>query len=64
MNLKVDICIVGAGPGGSLLAFLLARKNINVALIERDKEVGKAFRGEHLNEEGEAILKNTAFLKK
>ncbi|QGM30015.1 NAD(P)-binding protein [Bacillus sp. N3536] len=57
MNLKVDICIVGAGPGGSLLAFLLARKNITVALIERDKEVGKAFRGEHLNEEGEAILK-------
>ena len=54
---KVDVCIVGAGPGGALLAYLLARKNVSVVLIERTNQIGKTFRGEHLNEEGEAILK-------
>ncbi|TQR17539.1 FAD-dependent monooxygenase [Psychrobacillus vulpis] len=57
MNYRVDVCIVGAGPGGALLAYLLAKKNVSVILLEQHKAVGKAFRGEHLNEEGEAILK-------
>ncbi|MEI4770832.1 FAD-dependent monooxygenase [Psychrobacillus sp. FJAT-51614] len=57
MNKKVDVCIVGAGPGGALLAYLLAKKNVSVILLERSPEIGKAFRGEHLNEEGEDILK-------
>lgn len=55
--MKVDVCIVGAGPGGALLSYLLAKKNISVVLLERTNQIGKTFRGEHLNEEGEAILK-------
>ncbi len=55
--MKVDVCIVGAGPGGALLAYLLAKKNVSVLLLERTNKIGKTFRGEHLNEEGEAILK-------
>jgi len=55
--MKVDVCIVGAGPGGALLAYLLAKKNVSVMLIERANQIGKTFRGEHLNEEGEEILK-------
>ncbi|AWE07544.1 FAD-binding protein [Lysinibacillus sp. 2017] len=57
MNKKVDVCIVGGGPGGALLANLLAKKNISVLLIERTNEFAKTFRGEHLNEEGERILR-------
>ena len=57
MTMKVDVCIVGAGPGGALLAYLLAKKNVSVVLIERTSQIGKTFRGEHLNEEGESILK-------
>lgn len=57
MKMNTDVCIVGAGPGGALLAYLLAKNNISVMLIERHKEIAKEFRGEHLNEEGEAILK-------
>ncbi|MEK4229470.1 FAD-dependent monooxygenase [Solibacillus sp. FSL H8-0538] len=57
MNVKVDVCIVGAGPGGALLAYLLAKKNVSVMLVERTNQLAKTFRGEHLNEEGEAILK-------
>ena len=55
--MKVDVCIVGAGPGGALLTLLLAKKNVSVMLIERTNQIGKTFRGEHLNEEGESILK-------
>ena len=61
--MKVDVCIVGAGPGGALLAYLLAKKNISVVLIERTNQIGKTFRGEHLNEEGEAILKKYNLFK-
>jgi flavin-dependent dehydrogenase len=32
----VDVAIVGAGPGGSTLAALLARRGYSVALIDRD----------------------------
>lgn len=64
MNYKVDVCIVGAGPGGALLAYLLAKKNVSVLLLEQHAAVGKAFRGEHLNEEGETILKEHGLFEK
>ncbi|WP_042231502.1 FAD-dependent monooxygenase [Kurthia senegalensis] len=52
-----DVCIVGAGPAGAMLAFLLVRKGLDVTLLESSKTLGKAFRGEHINEHGEALLK-------
>ncbi|WP_097148150.1 FAD-dependent monooxygenase [Ureibacillus acetophenoni] len=64
MNYKTDVCIVGAGPGGALLAYLLAKQNVSVILIERHQKIAKAFRGEHLNEEGEAILKKHGLFSK
>ncbi|MGG2088577.1 FAD-dependent monooxygenase [Priestia aryabhattai] len=57
MNYQTDVCIIGAGPGGALLAYLLAKQNISTILIERSDKLGKEFRGEHLNEDGEKILK-------
>ncbi|WP_102691162.1 FAD-dependent monooxygenase [Rummeliibacillus pycnus] len=56
-NLKVDVCVVGAGPSGTLLAYLLAKKELSVLLIEKSEKIGKFFRGEHVNEDGEEILK-------
>lgn len=53
----VDVCIVGGGPGGALLAYLLAKKGLSVLLLECSGQIAKSFRGEHINEEGEAILK-------
>ncbi|RHW38394.1 FAD-binding protein [Lysinibacillus yapensis] len=64
MNLKTDVCIVGAGPGGALLSYLLAKQGISVILLERHGEIAKEFRGEHLNEEGEAILKEYGLFDK
>lgn len=57
MMKNVDVCIVGAGPGGALLSYLLAKKGISVLLLERTNQIAKTFRGEHVNAEGEAILK-------
>ncbi|MGQ8871641.1 FAD-dependent monooxygenase [Paenibacillus sp. TSA_86.1] len=51
-----DVCIVGAGPGGALLSYLLNRKGISTLLIERQPHLHKSFRGELLNADGEAIL--------
>lgn len=55
---KVDICVVGAGPAGALLSLLLVKKGLSVVLVERTNTLAKAFRGEHLNEVGERILKH------
>ena len=56
-DFKTDVCIVGAGPAGALLAYLLSSHNISVILVERNENINKEFRGEHLNETGEAILR-------
>jgi len=55
---QADVCIVGAGPGGALLSHLLAKKGLSVILLEQNAALGQAFRGEHLNEEGEYVLKS------
>ncbi|MGF6354486.1 2-polyprenyl-6-methoxyphenol hydroxylase-like FAD-dependent oxidoreductase [Paenibacillus sp. 4624] len=54
--LYTDVCIVGAGPGGALLSYLLNQKGISTLLIERQPHLHKSFRGELLNADGERIL--------
>ncbi|MFJ7729122.1 FAD-dependent monooxygenase [Neobacillus sp. NPDC097160] len=57
MNLEADVCIVGAGPGGALLGYLLAKNGISTIVLERHAGIDKEFRGEHLNQDGEQVLK-------
>ncbi|GAB2717565.1 FAD-dependent monooxygenase [Paenibacillus thermoaerophilus] len=54
---QADVCIVGAGPAGAFLGFLLAKKGINTLLIERHEELDREFRGEHLHGDVETLLK-------
>ena len=42
------VIIVGAGPGGASLAYLLARRGIDVTLFERQTDFAREFRGEVL----------------
>lgn len=42
-------CIVGAGPAGALLAYLLARQGLPVTLLERQADFEREFRGEALH---------------
>ncbi len=47
-----QVVIVGAGPAGASLAFLLARRGIEVTLVERRRDFAREFRGEVLTPSG------------
>jgi 2-polyprenyl-6-methoxyphenol hydroxylase-like FAD-dependent oxidoreductase len=42
------VAIVGAGPAGACLAWLLARRGLEVVLVERERNFARVFRGEGL----------------
>ena len=44
----MKILVVGAGPAGAATALLLARRGIDVALVERETSFERVFRGEGL----------------
>ena len=47
-----QVVIVGAGPAGASLAYLLARNGIEVTLLERRQDFSREFRGEVLMPSG------------
>ncbi|MGB1253510.1 MAG: FAD-dependent oxidoreductase, partial [Candidatus Promineifilaceae bacterium] len=47
--IKTTVCIVGAGPAGMMLAYLLARQGIDVTLLEAQKDFDRKFRGDTLH---------------
>lgn len=42
---RADVVIVGCGPGGAVLAYLLSRSGVDVALIERAATFEREYRG-------------------
>lgn len=44
-----NCCIVGGGPGGAVLALLLARQGIPVILLETHKDFDRDFRGDTIH---------------
>src|SRR5438067_6855510 len=46
------IVVVGAGPAGATLAYLLARRGVAVTLLEKHPDFTRAFRGEGLQTSG------------
>ena len=46
------VVIVGAGPAGAALAYLLARRGVEVALLERHPDFQRTFRGDGLQPSG------------
>ena len=46
------VVIVGAGPAGASLAYLLSRRGIEVTLLERQRDFTREFRGEILMPSG------------
>ncbi|AAY60240.1 FAD-dependent oxidoreductase (plasmid) [Bacillus cereus] len=43
--MKTDVVIVGAGPGGCFLSYLLARSGVKTVLLERHERLDREFRG-------------------
>lgn len=48
-TMTATVCIVGGGPAGITLAFLLARQGIRVTLLEAGKDFDRDFRGDALS---------------
>jgi 2-polyprenyl-6-methoxyphenol hydroxylase-like FAD-dependent oxidoreductase len=46
------VVIVGAGPAGAALAYLLARRGVEVTLLERHPSFERTFRGDGLQPSG------------
>jgi glycine/D-amino acid oxidase-like deaminating enzyme len=53
------LIVVGAGPAGALLAFLLARRSHSVTLLESTRDFAGEFRGEVLMPSGLEALDQT-----
>jgi flavin-dependent dehydrogenase len=54
--MEIDVAIVGAGPAGSTLAALLARRGASVALIDRDQFPRDKLCGEFLSYDALPVL--------
>jgi 2-polyprenyl-6-methoxyphenol hydroxylase-like FAD-dependent oxidoreductase len=48
-SVETTCCIVGAGPGGAVLALLLARQGIPVTLLEAHEDFDREFRGDTIH---------------
>src|SRR5215470_8419983 len=45
-TLQTTCCIVGGGPAGVMLGYLLARKGVKVTVLEKHKDFLRDFRGD------------------
>src|SRR3954454_21211207 len=43
---RTACCVVGGGPGGVMLALLLARRGVDVTLLEANPDFDRDFRGD------------------
>ena len=46
---QTTCCIVGGGPAGMMLGFLLARQGIDVTVLEKHKDFFRDFRGDTIH---------------
>ncbi len=53
--MKTTCCVVGGGPAGMMLSYLLARRGVEVVLLEAQKDFDRDFRGDTLHP---AIMEN------
>src|ERR1700730_15211721 len=45
-NVSAECCVVGGGPAGMMLGYLLARAGVRVTVLEKHKDFLRDFRGD------------------
>lgn len=61
--LTTDCCIVGGGPAGLMLGYLLARAGVNVMVLEKHADFLRDFRGDTIHPSTLDILDNLGLLE-
>src|SRR5580765_277755 len=62
-NARTSACIVGGGPGGLLLGLLLAKRGVDVIVLEGHEDFEREFRGEVLQPSTSHLLDELGLLE-
>ncbi|MGH9597919.1 MAG: FAD-dependent monooxygenase, partial [Edaphobacter sp.] len=62
--LATNCCIIGGGPAGIMLGFLLARQGIAVTVLEKHKDFFRDFRGDTIHPSTLQLLHELGLLEK
>src|ERR1700735_3647275 len=60
---NVRCCIVGGGPAGVMLGYLLARSGIEVTVLEKHKDFFRDFRGDTVHPSTLQLMKELGILE-
>jgi 2-polyprenyl-6-methoxyphenol hydroxylase-like FAD-dependent oxidoreductase len=59
---ETTCCVVGGGPAGMMLGYLLARKGVQVTVLEKHKDFFRDFRGDTVHPSTLEVLKELGLL--
>ena len=63
-TLQTTCCIIGGGPAGMMLGFLLARAGVHVTVLEKHKDFFRDFRGDTIHPSSLELLHELGLLDK
>src|ERR1700681_1029244 len=62
-TLSATCCVVGGGPAGVMLGFLLARAGVQVTVLEKHKDFFRDFRGDTVHPSTLALMQELGLLE-
>src|SRR6266481_810513 len=62
-NIHTNVCVVGAGPAGLMLGLLLAKRGVEVIVLEAHETFDREFRGEVLQPSTAHLLDELGLLE-